>query len=166
MFRLSADRAAINRYGFNSDGHQAVLRRLRDRVRYFIFRDAERNPEEAKALLNAATGDTSVLDSLSPNRSLKEGKLLGVNLGKNKATPDEAAARDYVKGVETLGPFADVLVVNVSSPNTPGLRGLQKRGILEALLKEVKYYSLYAKFKYCFLYFLHPPFILLTRIVL
>lgn len=49
--------------------------------------------------------------------------LLGVNLGKNKLTEDAAA--DYVIGVEKLGRFADFLVINISSPNTPGLRALQ-----------------------------------------
>lgn len=60
---------------------------------------------------------------------------VGVNLGKNK-TSDDAVA-DYVLGVEKLGPVADYLVVNVSSPNTPGLRALQGREPLEQLLKPV-----------------------------
>ena len=60
---------------------------------------------------------------------------LGVNLGRNKETID--AASDYVKGVERLGPFADYLVINVSSPNTPGLRALQSRDALEELLGKV-----------------------------
>lgn len=60
---------------------------------------------------------------------------LGVNLGKNKESADAAA--DYVRGVEVLGPFADYLVVNVSSPNTPGLRDLQGRAALEDLLGRV-----------------------------
>ncbi|GAB6054191.1 quinone-dependent dihydroorotate dehydrogenase [Magnetospira thiophila] len=62
--------------------------------------------------------------------------IVGVNLGKNKTSPDAAA--DYVRGVETLGPYADYLVVNVSSPNTPGLRALQGRAELAALLTAVK----------------------------
>lgn len=61
--------------------------------------------------------------------------VLGANLGKNKYSDD--AADDYAKGVEALGPYADYLVVNVSSPNTPGLRALQGRGPLEKLLKAV-----------------------------
>ncbi|KAM9902891.1 hypothetical protein OXX79_003690, partial [Metschnikowia pulcherrima] len=61
-------------------------------------------------------------------------KLLAVNLGKNK-TGDEV--EDYVKGVARLGPYADVLVVNVSSPNTPGLRDLQSEQKLTSLLKSV-----------------------------
>ncbi|MFV1850530.1 MAG: quinone-dependent dihydroorotate dehydrogenase [Thalassospira sp.] len=61
--------------------------------------------------------------------------ILGANLGKNKYSED--AADDYVKGVQALGPYADYLVVNVSSPNTPGLRALQGRAPLEKLLKAV-----------------------------
>lgn len=61
--------------------------------------------------------------------------VLGVNLGKNKTTED--AASDYVKGVHALGKYADYLVVNVSSPNTPGLRSLQGKAQLEELLVRV-----------------------------
>ncbi|WP_227010369.1 quinone-dependent dihydroorotate dehydrogenase [Pelagibius marinus] len=61
--------------------------------------------------------------------------IVGVNLGKNKDTAD--AAGDYVLGAAALGPLADYLVVNVSSPNTPGLRALQGRGELETLLGRV-----------------------------
>ncbi|XP_068111951.1 dihydroorotate dehydrogenase (quinone), mitochondrial isoform X2 [Hyperolius riggenbachi] len=64
-----------------------------------------------------------------------EGMPLGINLGKNK-TSDDAAA-DYIKGVQELGPFADYLVINVSSPNTPGLRALQGREQLHHLLAKV-----------------------------
>lgn len=62
--------------------------------------------------------------------------VLGANLGKNKYAPD--AAEDYVKGVKALGPYADYLVVNVSSPNTPGLRALQGRDPLQKLLVAVQ----------------------------
>lgn len=61
--------------------------------------------------------------------------VLGVNLGKNKTTEDAAA--DYIAGVQRLGKYADYLVVNVSSPNTPGLRSLQGREQLHALLARV-----------------------------
>lgn len=60
---------------------------------------------------------------------------LGVNLGKNKTSTDAAA--DYVAGVQMLGPLADYLVVNVSSPNTPGLRDLQGKAELQKLLTKV-----------------------------
>ncbi|XP_074864533.1 dihydroorotate dehydrogenase (quinone), mitochondrial isoform X2 [Carettochelys insculpta] len=63
------------------------------------------------------------------------GMPLGINLGKNKESTDAVA--DYVAGVRTLGPLADYLVVNVSSPNTPGLRQLQGRAELRHLLAKV-----------------------------
>lgn len=108
VFRLERDGGVINRYGFNSDGHLAVAARLRMR--------------------EAALG-------LSPgNFSGRSENALAVNLGKNK-TGDEI--EDYIKGVDTLGPHADVLVVNVSSPNTPGLRDLQSEEKLANLLKTV-----------------------------
>ncbi|XP_075045229.1 dihydroorotate dehydrogenase (quinone), mitochondrial isoform X2 [Mixophyes fleayi] len=64
-----------------------------------------------------------------------EGMPLGVNLGKNKTSEDAAA--DYTRGVQELGPLADYLVINVSSPNTPGLRDLQGREQLHHLLAKV-----------------------------
>lgn len=60
--------------------------------------------------------------------------ILGVNIGKNKATPLEKAVTDYLSLFETLAPLADYLAINVSSPNTPGLRTLQTRQALEGLL--------------------------------
>ncbi|XP_035642740.1 dihydroorotate dehydrogenase (quinone), mitochondrial [Oncorhynchus keta] len=65
----------------------------------------------------------------------KAGLPLGINLGKNKLSQDAAA--DYLEGVRALGPLADYLVVNVSSPNTPGLRDLQGKGKLRQLLYKV-----------------------------
>jgi dihydroorotate dehydrogenase len=62
------------------------------------------------------------------------GLALGVNLGKNKETPLEEAAGDYLSLLRTFAPLADYLAVNVSSPNTVGLRRLQARAYLEALL--------------------------------
>lgn len=63
------------------------------------------------------------------------GLVLGVNLGKNKATPNDRAVEDYLTLVRTFAPLADYLVVNVSSPNTEGLRHLQARAALEGLLR-------------------------------
>lgn len=62
--------------------------------------------------------------------------ILGVNLGKNKTSEDATA--DYVQGVHTLSQYADYLVINVSSPNTPGLRKLQGRKQLKDLVKKVQ----------------------------
>lgn len=63
--------------------------------------------------------------------------VLGVSLGKQKETPLEHAARDYIAGMEAVYPFADYLAVNVSSPNTPGLRALQGERYLTSLLQTV-----------------------------
>jgi len=68
-------------------------------------------------------------------RRREHGPILGINLGKNKETLDAAA--DYAKGAAALAPNADYLVVNVSSPNTPGLRDLQGREALAELLARV-----------------------------
>ena len=95
LFRLTEDRAVINRMGFNSQGHEAVLSRL------------------------------------SKLRRPPRGRI-GINLGRNKDSAD--VGEDYAAGVRVFGPVADYLVANLSSPNTPGLRALQGRAPLEALL--------------------------------
>merc|ERR1712071_654717 len=99
VFRLEEDNAIINRYGFNSEGHEEVYARVK-----------------------------SEMDK--PDRA-----IIGVNLGKNKLS--ESAAQDYVDGVNKFGPVADYLVINISSPNTPGLRSLQKKAELENLISQV-----------------------------
>lgn len=96
LFRLDADRAVINRFGFNSQGLDAYAKRLRDR------------------------------------RARSARGIVGANVGKNRDAEDAAA--DYVKGIAAVCAYADYLVVNVSSPNTPGLRGLQARAPIEDLL--------------------------------
>ncbi|MCL2625411.1 MAG: quinone-dependent dihydroorotate dehydrogenase [Cystobacterineae bacterium] len=63
---------------------------------------------------------------------------VGINLGKNKWTELENAAEDYLSAAQTLAPFADYLALNLSSPNTPGLRSLQSPKTLEALLLQLK----------------------------
>jgi dihydroorotate dehydrogenase len=127
FFRLEEDDAAINRYGFNSLGHGQALARLRGRVAQF----AAEHPSLFPDGLGAAA-----LPPRGLPRSLRPGHLLGVNLGKNKTSAADSDD-DYIRGVRTLGPYADVLVVNVSSPNTPGLRALQGREQLERLLSSV-----------------------------
>ncbi|GBC02242.1 hypothetical protein RclHR1_04510014 [Rhizophagus clarus] len=136
MFRLPEDKAIINRYGFNSDGHKQVELRLRDRVRRYLYHSAKLHPNITAALLASSPDKASLSDALGINRSLKEDKLLGINLGKNKWSSAKDV-QDFIKGIKTFGSYADVLVVNISSPNTPGLRGLQRKEIFEKLLKEV-----------------------------
>ncbi len=104
LFRLSADKAALNRMGFNNQGAEALATRLGQRLGY--------------------------------PRSVP----LGINLGKSKVTPLEDAAADYLGSFRLLKDLGDYFVVNVSSPNTPGLRSLQDASqlsqIVEALQQE------------------------------
>lgn len=102
LFRLTADRAVVNRMGFNNDGAEAVAARLAARGR-------------------------------RPG-----GPVLGVNIGKSKVVPEAEAVGDYEKSARLLAPHADYLVVNVSSPNTPGLRDLQAVEKLEPILTAVR----------------------------
>ncbi len=94
LFRLDADDAVINRFGFNSDGMEAVARRLTAR--------------------RGAPG------------------IVGINLGANKDSVDRAA--DFVTAIEALAPLVSFLTINISSPNTPGLRNLQQAITLDDLL--------------------------------
>ncbi|MBF6206708.1 MULTISPECIES: quinone-dependent dihydroorotate dehydrogenase [Nocardia] len=98
LFRLPADRALINRMGFNNHGAAAAAERLRRR---------------------------------------RGGVPIGANIGKTKIVEPDAAAADYAAGAALLGPLADFIVVNVSSPNTPGLRDLQAVESLRPLLRAV-----------------------------
>jgi dihydroorotate dehydrogenase len=106
LFRLPADRAVVNRMGFNNDGAAVVSRRLAARL-------GMRHREV----------------------------VVGVNIGKTKAVPEDdqaAVLADYEKSTRLLAPHADYLVVNVSSPNTPGLRDLQSVERLRPLLSAVR----------------------------
>jgi dihydroorotate dehydrogenase len=127
LFRLSADEAAINRYGLNSHGADEIRERLGLRVARFLDRAA------AKAL--PATPLTP--SDLNLNMSLRENKLLGVNLSKNKSSPADSN-EDYVIGVRKLGALADYLVINVSCPNQVGITSLQRKGVIEDVIKEVR----------------------------
>jgi dihydroorotate dehydrogenase len=98
LFRLTEDRAIINRLGFNNRGQADALVRL-------AARDRSRG-------------------------------IVGVNIGANKDSRDRIA--DYAQGVRTMAPVADYLAINISSPNTPGLRQLQDEGALRALLSAVQ----------------------------
>lgn len=102
LFRLPADRALINRMGFNNDGAAVVARRL---------------------------------ERLRRRRSRP---VLGANIGKSRVVDVADATADYVASTRLVAPVADYLVVNVSSPNTPGLRGLQAAETLRPLLAAVK----------------------------
>jgi dihydroorotate dehydrogenase len=79
-------------------------------------------------------GQADALTRLS--KRYRTGGLVGVNVGANKDSEDRIA--DYVAGVRAMGPVADYLTINISSPNTPGLRRLQDEGALKELLSEVQ----------------------------
>ena len=98
LFRLKADKAIINRMGFNNKGVYDAVDRLKK----------------------------------------KHKVLIGGNIGKNKDTPNEAAVKDYLICFDALFDHVDYFVVNVSSPNTPGLRELQEKEPLTDLLRELK----------------------------
>lgn len=133
VFRLPSQNALINRYGLNSEGADNVAMRLRQRVREFAYSTGlGLDPEAERQVLDGEAG--------VPPGSLIPGKLLAVQVAKNKATPDQdidAVAKDYVYCVDALAKYADILVVNVSSPNTPGLRSLQASAPLTAILSSV-----------------------------
>ncbi len=103
LFRLVADEAVINRFGFNSKGLSAFVEQLKERQH-------------------------RIRDGGAPG-------IVGANVGKNRDAPD--AAGDYVTGIEAVCGLADYLVCNLSSPNTPGLRGLQAKSQIEELITRV-----------------------------
>ena len=105
LFRLAAERAALNRMGFNNRGALAARRTL-----------------ERQAL--PAVGQRPA--------------VLGINLGKSKITSLEQAPDDYASSLELLAPLADYAVINVSSPNTPGLRELQDDAQLRRLVERLR----------------------------
>ncbi|MBI2981297.1 MAG: quinone-dependent dihydroorotate dehydrogenase [Deltaproteobacteria bacterium] len=99
LFRLPADRALLNRLGFNNEGARRVAERI--------------------------------------EKTRKKGGVtipVGVNIGKSKVIPLEQAAEDYLESFLAVADVADYLVINVSSPNTPGLRDLQEEERLKSLL--------------------------------
>ncbi|KJS76846.1 MAG: dihydroorotate dehydrogenase [Comamonadaceae bacterium BICA1-1] len=109
IFRLPQSRALINRLGFNNEGLAAFVANVhRSRLR------AQRPAANA--------------DSAAP------ALVLGLNIGKNAATPIERASDDYLKALEAVYPHADYVAVNISSPNTQNLRALQSDAALEQLL--------------------------------
>jgi dihydroorotate dehydrogenase len=95
---------------------------------------------EARALINRMGFNNHGADAMAKQLRLLGARPgpVGVNLGKNKDTPLERAVEDYLAGVDALGALADYLVLNASSPNTPGLRQLQQSEPLRALLTAVK----------------------------
>jgi dihydroorotate dehydrogenase len=112
LFRLPKDKALINRMGFNNDGVEVVAARLKQ------WREQSGN-------------------SLNP-KPLNPKLIIGGNIGKNKITPNEEAWKDYEICFNSLHPYVDYFVVNVSSPNTPGLRELQEKDALRKILTKLQ----------------------------
>lgn len=110
LFRLPEDKALINRMGFNNEGVEAVAKRL-------------------------ARWQESQLKK-KPN--LRSRMVIGGNIGKNKATPNNDAWVDYEICFNELHPYVDYFVVNVSSPNTPGLRELQEKESLRKIMTNLQ----------------------------
>ncbi len=106
LFRLPLDLAIINRMGFNNDGVDKIVERLKNRPKHII---------------------------------------VGGNIGKNKITPNELAVNDYCICFNKLFPYVDYFVVNVSSPNTPGLRALQEKSSLIHILSSLQEQELQKK---------------------
>jgi len=123
LFRLRSDRAIINRFGFNSEGGEAVARNL------------SRNAREVRP-----KADPTEVIRLQPQST--PAFRVGINIGKNKDTPNERAAEDYVRAIDVLHQYADYFAINVSSPNTAGLRDLQEseslRGLVEQAVRRVR----------------------------
>jgi len=114
LFRLPQDQALINRMGFNNDGVEVIAARLR----------TWRVANAAKARQGASAG--------------QPGLIVGGNIGKNKVTPNEEAWKDYDICFRALYDLVDYFVVNVSSPNTPGLRALQEKEALRQILTQLQ----------------------------
>lgn len=123
VFRLIEDEAIINRMGFPSRGSEYMQTQL--------------NPYLRISLLEKFFGFVP-RSKRNMIRMIDKGDLvLGINLGKNKDTPNEEAVLDYLELLQNFAPYADYLAINISSPNTVGLRQLQGRVALESLLTQL-----------------------------
>ena len=118
LFRLPHDKALINRMGFNNDGVEII----KERLRQYIERRGTRDKVE------------------DPDRSVRKHgyMVIGGNIGKNKTTSNEEAWKDYLICFDELFDVVDYFVVNVSSPNTPGLRALQEKDALLEILQKLQ----------------------------
>jgi len=119
IFRLVEDEAVINRMGFPGEGAAYVEKQLRS------YRLWETGISMVERWFQRA---------VKPKR---KNMIVGVNLGKNKSTPNEEAVLDYLALVQNFSPYADYLTINISSPNTVGLRQLQGKQALEGLLVQI-----------------------------
>lgn len=121
LFRLPKDKALINRMGFNNDGVKVIAERLRQ----------WRSEFEVRSLRFENNTFSNIKHQTSK-------QIIGGNIGKNKVTPNEDAWKDYEICFKELHPYVDYFVVNVSSPNTPGLRELQEKESLRKILRHLQ----------------------------
>ncbi|WP_394755650.1 quinone-dependent dihydroorotate dehydrogenase [Rhodoferax sp.] len=112
LFRLPQAQALINRFGFNNEGLTSFVANIKNSA-FYRQRQGAHGEKEALPL------------------------LLGLNIGKNAATPIERATEDYLACLDAVYPYADYVVVNISSPNTQNLRSLQSDEALDSLLGAV-----------------------------
>ncbi|KAI7941756.1 hypothetical protein MJO29_013830 [Puccinia striiformis f. sp. tritici] len=162
MFRIPSSESIINRYGFNSEGHLSVLSKLRQRVLKYIdthrhlgysailsqfdnlnsIQTLHPNPafthltSPSLSLESSTSIDhqlSEIIEKFNVPKSLRTGRILGINLGKNKVSAQDSI-EDYVTGIERFHDLADLLIINISSPNTPGLRSLQSKQTFQRLL--------------------------------
>ncbi|MCY7391420.1 MAG: quinone-dependent dihydroorotate dehydrogenase [Leptolyngbyaceae cyanobacterium CAN_BIN12] len=129
LFRLPLDQAVLNRMGFNNQGAQALAERLKGKG-LGIRCQASGLPQHSSS-------------SLQPLASCPS--PIGINLGKSKITSLEEAAADYLGSFRLLKDVGDYFVVNVSSPNTPGLRSLQDKAQLEPILQALQQENIHRK---------------------
>ena len=119
LFRLPKDKALINRMGFNNDGAKIVAERLKEW-------------KMSRASGVRSSEPSSHLPTANPRL------IIGGNIGKNKTTPNDEAWKDYEICFKELFDWVDYFVVNVSSPNTPGLRELQEKDSLRKILSHLQ----------------------------
>lgn len=122
LFRLPQDKALINRMGFNNDGVEVIAERLK----------------EWKKSQEPGVESPDLKENNHQLSTTGYPLLIGGNIGKNKNTPNEEAWRDYEICFTALHPYVDFFVVNVSSPNTPGLRALQEKDALKKILTHLQ----------------------------
>jgi len=132
LFRLPQDQALVNRMGFNNDGVAAVAERLR------AWRKSDGRKSDGRARQRRADGPMGRGADGPMGGSDGWPMIVGGNLGKNKDTPNEDAWKDYEICFRALYELVDYFVVNVSSPNTPGLRQLQDKDALHKILTNLQ----------------------------
>ena len=127
LFRLPKDKALINRMGFNNEGVLVVVERLKE---------WQKTVGKKQLVKKQDITSNNTANCILPTANCK--MIIGGNIGKNKVTPNENAWKDYEICFNALYEYVDYFVVNVSSPNTPGLRELQEKEPLKKILSHLQ----------------------------